>query len=64
MLRKQGKFAEAEPFYREAIENAAQAWPNDVAKWKWQVNDLVDVLRHQGKQANAEEIISEVTTKK
>ena len=49
MLKNQGKLAEAEPFYREAVTNSAKVWPNDFDRWQWQFNDLVDVLQRQGK---------------
>ena len=60
MLRAQGKLAEAEPFYREAVTNSAKLWPNDFKKWEWQFNDLVDVLQRQGKSNEVAQLRHEI----
>ena len=57
-LRNQGKLAEAEAFYREAVTNAAKVWPNNPARWQWQVSDLADVLQRQGKSAEADQMLA------
>src|SRR5208283_464829 len=56
VLRSQGKLAEAEPFYREAVTNAVKFWPNDFKRWEWQFNELVDVLQHQGKTNEVQQL--------
>ena len=57
-LRNQGKLAEAEPFYREAVTNAAKVWPNNPARWQWQVSDLADMLQRLGKSAEADQMLA------
>jgi serine/threonine-protein kinase len=55
-LRKQGRFDEAEPFYRRALALRETLYPGDHADVAHSLNHLARLLHQQGKPAPAEPI--------
>ncbi len=61
-LQIQGKWAEAEAFYREAATNSAIIWGDDPGKWQWQVVGVATMLKNQGKLAESETFYRQAVT--
>jgi len=61
-LSKEGKFAQAESKYREALATSRKYWPADPHQWESDVEKLTGILAQEGKFDQAEEVFNETLT--
>jgi eukaryotic-like serine/threonine-protein kinase len=59
LLHAQGKLAEAEPLYRQALEARRRLLGNDHEETLESVNELAELLRDQGKPTEAQPLFQE-----
>jgi tetratricopeptide (TPR) repeat protein len=43
------------------VRNAAKTWPDNFARWEWQVRDLADLLAQQGQSAELDKLYEELS---
>lgn len=60
VFAKQGRWAEAAPFFEQAIESARQV--HDDFQYTESVVDLAEALKHMGKEEQAEKLLQEAET--
>jgi tetratricopeptide (TPR) repeat protein len=60
-LKQQGKFAEAEALYLEAVTNSARLHPTNSSQWEWQFDDLMRLLARLGKVEQVAGLYDQIT---
>jgi tetratricopeptide (TPR) repeat protein len=59
-MQRQGRFAEAEVHFREALARARQCFPAEPRAWQPEVGSLGEVLQSQHKEAEYQKLLAEL----